>query len=216
MTTEHQQPYIQSGITARLAHLISDVFVPLLAPTYGMIAAMWLTRLHYLPLGVRIWSTLAVLFITALIPITVIAILMRKGRVSDVSISDPNQRTIPYLTSILCYLGAATYLLVLHAEWWLVLFMVGGALVAALSMLITHWWKISAHTGGMGGLCGMILWMAVHGLIEYSPLVWVSVSILMTGLMAWSRLYLERHTLLQVAAGALMSVAVMYATMSVV
>ena len=78
------------------AHILSDLFSPLLAPTYAMIAAMWLTRLHYLPLGTRIWATAGITVICALIPLVVIGILMRRGKVSDMSISNRRQRTMLY------------------------------------------------------------------------------------------------------------------------
>lgn len=192
------------------AHIISDLFSPLLAPTYGMAVAMWLTRLHYLPLGVRLWATLGVTFITAIIPVTAIALLIRAGKVSDTSISDPRQRTVPYLVSILCYIGAAVYINALKAPSWLVVFFVGAAVVSTLSMLINRKWKISAHTGGTGGLAAIIFWLALNGYIEYSPLAWVSAGFALVGIMAWSRLYLEHHTLMQVFAGATLAFAVEY------
>ena len=197
------------------AHLLSDILSPLLTPTYAMIAAMWLTRLHYLPLGNRLWATLGITAITAFVPVTFIAILMKRGKVSDTSISDPTQRTAPYCATIVCYLLAAAYLFVLNAPMWLVGFFGGAAVMASLSLLITHWWKISAHTGGIGGLAAIVYWLGYHDFIEQAPLVWISAAFLLTGLLAWARLYLRHHTLMQTFAGAALSFAVVYGTVTV-
>ncbi len=192
------------------AHILSDLFSPLLAPTYAMIAAMWLTRLHYLPLGTRIWATAGITVICALIPLVVIGILMRRGKVSDMSISNRGQRTIPYCTAIACYILAGTYLYILNAPFWLIIFFAAAALASLLSLIITRWWKISAHTGGVGGLAAFIFWLGLNGYIEHAPLVWISVSLLLVGFMAWSRLYLNHHTPAQVAAGAALSAVTVY------
>ncbi len=203
------------SIARIVAHIFSDLFSPLLTPTIGMIAAMWLTRLHYLPLGVRLWATLGVAVITALVPMIVIGVLMKLGKVSDASISHSEQRTLPYCASILCFLVAALYLNGMSAPAWLSFFYVGAAIVSALSLLITHWWKISAHAGGVGGLCALIYYLARNGLIEYGALWWLSAAVMVVGIVAWSRLYLERHTLMQVFAGAALAFAIEYSIVSI-
>ena len=200
---------------AILAHVISDLFSPLLAPSYGMIAAMWLTRLHYLPLGARLWSTVGIAAITALLPLIFILALMKMGKVKDTSISDPRQRTAPYCASILCYIGAAFFLHALQAPSWLVIFFVGAAIVCLLSLIITKWWKISAHTGGIAGLCAAIFWLARNGMIETAPLVWTSIAFILVGLVAWARLYLNHHTVMQVFAGAALAFAIEYTLLSI-
>ena len=197
------------------AHVLSDILSPLLTPTYAIVAAMWLTRLHYLPLGNRVLVTLGITAITALIPVTFIAILMKRGKVSDTSISDPSQRTAPYCATIICYLLACAYMFALNAPLWLAGFFAGAAIMASLALLITCRWKISAHTGGMGGLTAIIYWLGYNGFIEPAPLVWISIAIGLTGLLAWARLYLEHHTLMQTFAGAVLSFATIYGTISV-
>lgn len=71
-----------------VAHVISDLFSPLLVPSYALSLALWFTLLRYLPLAVKLMALGGVFFITAVIPALVIFILYRMGRVSDMSISD--------------------------------------------------------------------------------------------------------------------------------
>ena len=56
----------------------------------------------------------------------------------------------------------------------------------------------------MGGFAGIIFWMAQQGLMVSAPLVWISVAVLLLGLVAWARLYLDKHTVLQTLAGAVL------------
>lgn len=190
------------------AHILSDVFSPMLVPTIGMIVSMTLTGLVVLPASTRAGSTLGVWFITCLLPMLLIFVLMKTGRVSDTSISDPRERTIPFIGTMLCYLGAGLYVFTLHAPMWLMLFFIGAALVSALCMLITHWWKISAHTSALGGLTGVVLWLAWRGMFVVDPMVVVSVALVLLGCMASSRLILGHHTLGQTAAGAFLGMGV--------
>lgn len=191
------------------AHCISDIFSPILMPSMAMAAALWLTLMRFLPLGIRLWALFGVFAITAAIPFTFILIMIKRGKISDVSISDRSQRYAPYLMSVICYIGAAVYLYILRAPMWLPAFFVGAAVVSAISMLITRFWKISAHVGATAGVAGAIYWLAYRGML-ISPMEWVSISFIIVGLVAWSRLYLSRHTPLQVLAGALLAFCVEY------
>lgn len=192
----------------RAAHIVSDVFSPMLVPTIGMIIAMMLTGLVVLPLSTRLGSTLGIFFITCLLPMLLIFVLIKLGRVSDTSISNPDERTLPFVGTTLCYIGAALYVYTLHAPIWLMLFFLGAALVTAVCMLITHWWKISAHTSGLGGLTGAIIWMAWRGLFVVNSMAVVTIAIVLLGCMASARLILGHHTLGQTAAGALLGASI--------
>lgn len=190
---------------ATTAHILSDVFSPLLTPTYAMAATLWLTNLRYLPSGVLWWALIGVFLITCLLPAVLIFWLIRKGKVSNTSISNPKQRFIPYSFAILCYIGAAIFVTTLHAPGWMPRFFLGGAIVIALAMLITKWWKISAHAASAGGVAALIYWLVFNGYLNIAPMFWLSASFLIIGCVAWARLYLNHHTPTQVLAGAVMA-----------
>lgn len=130
------------------------------------------------------------------------------------SISDARQRKRPYIVALICYIAASVFLGSLHAPFWLVVFYGAGALVLLLNLFITAKTKISAHTSAVGGSAALIFWLALRGFLIFEPLVWVSVAFLLVGAMAWARLYLYRHTLGQVAAGAALSFTVELAALS--
>ena len=207
-------PNSKSPLTL-FAHIVSDLFAPLLIPTYAMLVAIFATYLAYIPLTPRLWATLGVFVITCVIPFAFIWTLIRMGKVSDASISDRKQRFIPYTASIVCYLGAALYVWKLNAPGWLTAFFIGAAIVSALSMFITRYWKISAHVGASAGLCAALFYLAWQHLLLSGPLVWVCIGIALVGIMAWSRLWLERHTFLQTLAGATLGFGIVLITLCI-
>ena len=89
----------------KISHILSAVFSPLLVPTYGMVLAAFLTILNFLPLPL-LWSAIGITFvITCLIPVAAILSLYKSGYIKDPGLNDRTERTIPYVVTILCYLG---------------------------------------------------------------------------------------------------------------
>ncbi len=199
-----------------VAHIISDTFSPILMPTVAMAVALWLTVMRFIPLSTRLWSLLGVFAISAVIPFLTIFALIKAGRVSDTSISDRTQRFWPYLTSIICYIGAGLYLKALHAPHWMPAFFYGAACVSVIATVVTSLfrWKISAHVAAVSGVVGIVYWLAYNGMLE-APMFWLSAFVVLAGIVAWSRLYLDRHTPLQVFAGAVVGFAVEYAVLCI-
>lgn len=185
----------------RWSQIISDIFSPLLVPTYGMAMAMWMTGLKVLPERSRLMATLIVGIITGLIPLAALLGMHRAGMIDDMAVSDRRRRTLPILIAMLCYIAAAMFLGSARAPMWLRIFFYGSALAAAVSVLVSFKWKISAHTAAMGGLVGLLLWFAVGGLADVSAVFTLSVGILVAGAVASARVVLGRHSLGQVAAG---------------
>lgn len=192
----------------KAAAVISNVFTPIAVPTYAMALALWLTPLVVLPERMRLAVTGVIALITAVLPMASIFALMRLGRISDFSISDRRERIIPFTVSVACYIGAAIYLRAVHAPSWLMMFYIGAAVTSAIAMIISLWWKISAHSSASGGLVGIVGWLAFKGLINAGGVWWLTGMIILVGLVATSRLILHRHTLAQVIAGAALGCAV--------
>ncbi|MDE6300547.1 MAG: hypothetical protein K2M19_02395 [Muribaculaceae bacterium] len=188
----------------RWAQILSDIFSPLLIPTYGMALAMWITPLRTVPEGARLLATLIVAVITGLVPLLVIALLKHFKMVDDNAISRRSQRPVPMLVAVVCYAAAGFIVGMLGAPLWLRMFFGGAALATLLAMFITLRWKISAHTTALGGLTGMMLRMAVMGIADVNVMILLTVGLLLTGLIATTRLLLGRHTLAQTVCGALL------------
>ncbi|MDE6498858.1 MAG: phosphatase PAP2 family protein [Muribaculaceae bacterium] len=196
----------------RVAQIVSDVLSPLAVPTYCMAMAMWITPLQILPERTRMGATLGVAFITGIVPLCVLLLMLRAGMVSDLSLSRRRQRLVPMLVTVAAYLGAALYLHLLHAPVWLVAFFIGASLATTVAGIITIKWKISAHGCAMGGMAGMMLWLTAARMATVNAMLWLSIVIVLGGIVGTSRLILDRHTPAQVACGWLLGAVAIFLT----
>lgn len=185
----------------KTASVISAIFSPLLVPTYGMLLVAYLTVFALLP-GRILWTAIGVVFLlTCLIPMTGILGLYKAGFIKDVGLNERTERSVPYIIIVLCYLGVSFFFYRAGAPLWLSMFFAGAALAAVINIIINRWWKISAHGAAMGGLVALLFRiLSLHQAI-YNLDIWISGAIIVTGLVLTSRVYLGRHTLLQVLAG---------------
>lgn len=195
------------------ANILSGVFLPLLVPTYTYATALWITPLSIIPERQRLLSSLVIFAITAMIPLATILFMASRGLISDASVSDRRQRPVPLLVTMLCYFAAGIYLR--HMPWFLPTFFIGAGMATGLAMIITLWWKISAHCMAMGGLCSMLIYIGLTHISTVFIIPWIGAGILLSGMVGSARIYLGRHTPAQVYCGWLLGLAVTMLTVAV-
>ena len=186
----------------KLARILSAVFSPLLVPTYGMALALWLSVLAIIPPSLKWGLTGVVFIITAGIPAVGIMTMLRTGQVSDAGLNNRTERTVPYIIVTVCYFISALFLQRAGLPMWIPLFFAGAGVASVVSIIINRWWKISAHAAAMGGLVAMLFRMVALGQNIYAMEWWITGAILAAGLVMSARVYMKRHTLGQVLAGA--------------
>ena len=191
------------------AKTMSVVLYPLFVPTYGIALFCYAYSLHVAPMNGS-WIAVAILgtfILTCVLPITAIWIMMRRGKVKDLYIDDPRERTMPYVYSCIGF-GFWAYFLgaILHAPLYLTYIAIGATIAIGIVAIINRWWKISAHLAGFGGLVG--------GLFTYCIAIGafptVGTMILWFGLslaLMIARIHLNAHTPAQVCAGWLVGIA---------
>lgn len=186
-----------------LSNIISAVFTPLLVATYGLIISLFCTYMVLTPLNAR-WVVIGAVFcMTCLAPLGGIYLLMKMKIVSDLDITNRKERTIPFTIAGIGYFVSGFFLWQTHAPIWMTNFMMGAGVVVIIDIIITRWWKISAHTSGMGGLVALCFRIMAQGW-EISPITMSVIalcSIFAAGLVGTARLYLGKHDLYQVLAG---------------
>lgn len=190
-----------------LSKAFSILLYPLFMPTYGM--GLYMLAMHHrtpnLP-NAYIWvAIVGTLVITALIPIVLLLILWKRGNISSLHIDNAKERTTPYVYSLICY-GFWCYFVgvTLHMPLvWLVV-AIGSTCALLAVTIINHWWKISAHLTGMGGLLGGICSLALY----YSalPTTLIIITLTISLLLMYARLYMNAHTPAQVVAGYLLGI----------
>lgn len=172
--------------------------------------AKWLTEVFQPPVVVSIqllisplpeagfpgtigYGALAALFV-CVVPLLVLLVLVRMGKVTDHHVSDRKQRAPVLLMALGCI---AVGLLVLTAVdaprsvTAMVLAVVGGVAVLAA---VSPFWKMSGHAAGVS--CAAVVLVLMLG-----P-AWVPLLLLVPAV-SWSRVVLRAHTPAQVVAGSL-------------
>lgn len=179
-------------------------------------AARWLTEVFQPPVVVSIqllisplteagfpgtmgYGALAALFVCVL-PLVVLLVLVRLGKVTDHHVSDRRQRAPVLLMALACI---AVGLLVLdtvnapQSVTAMVLAVVGGVAVLAV---VSPFWKMSGHAAAVS--CAAVVLVLMLG-AAWAPLL------LLVPAVGWSRVVLRAHTPAQVVAGSLFGGVVM-------
>ena len=184
----------------RIHQIISLVFQPLLMPTYAMLLLMNMDIFILLPLRWRLIAIIGTFIFTGLLPALPIWLMMKRGDVNDLFISKREERTMPYLFSFMAYVFWALFMWrTLQFPMFIVAMGMGSAVSIFIIVFINLKWKISAHAAGMGGLCGSVFGVCYRTAIN--PVWFFVVILLISGLVALSRLELKAHTPGQVLAG---------------
>ena len=188
-------------ILGAFARFFSTVLSPLLMPALGVFLVLWTSVLCYLPTGTRT-AVLAVVFgITAILPMIAIALMHNFGLITDKRLVERKERMYPFAFTFLCYVVAEIYIRHIHSPEWFYAFMLGAALAALVTLIVTFFWKISAHMAGIGGIVALLYQIHLQGLGAFSTFGLLCATILLAGCLGTSRLILGRHNLLQVLAG---------------
>lgn len=187
-----------------LAYALSVALYPLFVSTYIMLLFCWVFSHAVLPLPASYWllSTGGTLLFTCLLPLIILGVMIKMGRVSNLDVTDRKERTIPYIYTMGCIGCWCFFLHLIRMPQYIVWSAVATLVVLIIVMLITLRWKISVHLSSMGGAVAMIMGIMMHCGI-YRP----SVVILLLGL-SWllmlARIRLNAHTPAQTVAGFLL------------
>ena len=186
-----------------IAHVISTVFQPLLMPTYGVMLLFVYTYFGVIYTQ-QFWLIISPIFLFSfVIPAVLIFMLFRMGIISDLSLTKRHERFYPYLITLLSYTAMMMFYYRMNMPKWFMLMIAASIAIMIIAIIITVWWKISAHMFGVGGLMGGA--MSVSYFVERSNPYYLFMGLfILAGLIGTSRLILKRHTLAQVIAGFLL------------
>ncbi len=193
----------------RFAQILSNIFQPLLFPTYGMILLFQVGSFVYADfMEYKLPTVLSVFLLTAVVPLVVILFLKKMGLVSSIQLANRKERTIPYVFTIFSYAAAIIFLYRIGMPFYVVSMMTGVVFSTILIMLINLKWKVSAHLSAIGGLCAAIIVVSYH--LYITPLLLLSVAFVLAGLLASARIILKMHTPMQTLVGFCIGFTVVY------
>ena len=185
-----------------LALVFTIVFQPLLMPAlvFGLVLFA-VPEATSLPEEFKTQIFYLIVLSTLLIPMITIIGLRLSGMVKSLHLPKKQDRLVPFLITCI-YFVMTTYFLFQKSELDPILWK--GMAVISFSVIaltiVTLFWKMSAHMTGLGGLMGVILLMGklFPTFNELYPLL---LTIVLSGAVASSRLYLDAHRPLEVYAG---------------
>lgn len=183
------------------SNVISWVFVPLLMPVYGIMLIFSLSFLAYAPFHTKLIFTLIVFAANFLVPMLLVLLLKKMRVIDDIGLNGRKERLIPYIITIVCLSATGLFLYLKMAPLWVAMFYAGGALAALINLIVNFRWKISAHAAGMAGVVAMLIQVIKEGPSSEGMEWWIVGAIVTAGLLGSARIWLGRHTPMQVLAG---------------
>ncbi len=184
------------------AQILSIIFYPMLIPTYAISILCWAIHIFSMPLpSAYIWVAIVGTFVlTCVIPFSAILLLIRKKAITDIYLYNAKERRVPYLY---CLFACACWCYFLYATLQMpiiILAMASAATIVLLCiMIITHWWKISAHLAFMGTFVASVIGYSWH--TGLNPIALITLLLFLTMLLMIARIYLKQHTPAQVICG---------------
>lgn len=182
-----------------LARAVSLIFRPSYYPTVAFAVLLTVTYLSLLPWNFKLWLLAVVYLFTVLIPWVGVMLYRKAHGWSAAELSRRHRRFVPYILHIVSYLCCFSIIENVHMPAF-----VGALIVASLMLqcgctIINIWWKISMHSAAAGTAVGALV--AYSLLLNYNPVWWLCLLLLVSGCVMSSRMVLLQHTLAQVLAG---------------
>ncbi|MDD5571701.1 MAG: hypothetical protein PHD97_11190 [Bacteroidales bacterium] len=193
----------------RVAKVISYLFHPLLMPTVCLFLALYINSyisFTLKPEGKSI-IILMVFILTFLLPSVIILFLIKRGVVKNIEMDNLQDRILPYLITAVFYYTSYRILKNFNLPYIIRNIFLGATMSVIIALLINIKWKISAHMVGIGGLTGFIIVLSQHTGINLN--LYLIISVLLSGLIGFSRLKLNAHNPSQVYTGFLAGLSVM-------
>ena len=136
---------------------------------------------------------------TFLLPLINAVLLLKMKQISSLEMKTKEERKIPYLATAVFYFAESYFLMRSDVSVMIKLLMFGATLLVVAIMVINLFWKISAHTAGIGGLTGMMIFFSWRLQMDVLPLLMFLFFI--AGIISYARLKLSAHSPAQVYFG---------------
>jgi membrane-associated phospholipid phosphatase len=195
------------------SQFLSWLFIPLITPVLGVVLVMFLPSYQDVlnedclyTMGIeQKWKLLYYyFFFCMLVPGLALLYLKGIGVVSTIEIDDRRERALPILIMFCSCLGLyLLHIMMIPKDYaiskYVFSYPLAGVIGTAAFFFQTIWKKVSLHAGGMGILSGFLIAYAVE-MQEFQMWI-ILVAIVTSGMVMSARIYLGKHTLLEVAVG---------------
>ena len=181
------------------ARVISMVFTPFYLPTVGLVALFMFSYMSQMPWSYKFQLLTMVYLLTVVLPTVLIHFYRRHHGWSLIDLGQKERRAVPYVISILCYFLCIYLMEFLHIPHFMMSIVTAALFIQITCAMINVWWKISTHTAAIGGVAGGLFVFAEF--FGFNPVWWLSLTLILAGILGTSRMILRQHSLAQVVAG---------------
>jgi hypothetical protein len=187
----------------KTAIIVSALFHPLLIPLYGIIIIFSAPTLYgYLPFTAKKIIFTVIFVNNVIVPLSLLPYYKYRGLISSWVIDDRKERIIPLLASSFFYSVTVYIILRFHVPFFIKSYVIAVAFLAIAVTVVNFWWEISIHSMGAGALIILIVALSVK---MQTPLNGLLIgSIIASGLIMSSRLWLNTHSPHEVWSGFLL------------
>ncbi len=174
----------------QVASYISSIFSPPLVVIYTILISA-----YYINAPSKwIWAALFIMLFV-LPPTLYVYSLLKKGLIKDFHMNIRNERIKPLLVILFNTLLGVGIFYVLGSPKFFIVFALCCLITILLMYFVTLSWKISGHGVAAGGLCVILISSMNEAAIPFTIIV---------PIIAWSRVILSRHTIMQTISGVIL------------
>ncbi len=184
----------------KTASVISYLFHPLIIPTIATWIFMNIASYWFMLTDKGQYIVLAVVFIfTFLLPAITVPLYIYFQIVKRPEMETGRERVFPLIFTLLYYYGCFYMLNTLPLPAFFKGFILAAIIIIALVLIVTIFWKISAHLAAIGGFAGGLIAFS----LRYDAMViyYIMAVIFISSIVAVARLVKEAHSPLQIYAG---------------
>lgn len=183
----------------KVAKIISAIFNPFVVPFLAFLVLFFCSYLSMLPLTYRLIVLGIVYAFTILLPMIAIFFFRKINGWGFGVFRDRKKRFVPYLLTIICYVSCLVMMIRIGLPRYMTGIILATLMAMVICIVVNIKWKISEHMTAIGGVIGGLI--AFSFLFNYNPTVWLSLFILLAGVLGSARIILRHHTLPEVLTG---------------
>jgi hypothetical protein len=184
----------------KIATFISYILHPLLAPIAGILILTHSgTYIADLSEDLKNLIYLTVMTLTLIVPVCLIPFYMYLKIIRNIEISEQRERLIPLYITLATYLVAFFLVRRLPVSQIYGRFLLAASLSLLIVLIVSSFWKISAHMTGLGGLTGLVL--ALSNKLGADMMMYLLAIFFLSGFAGYARLQMNAHSGLQILLG---------------
>ncbi len=198
----------------RTARVISYILHPLLAPIAGIFLLTHSgTYVADLNENIKNLIYLIVATLTFVIPVCMIPLYLYFKVIRNIEITRRHERLLPLYITFISYIAAYLLIKRLPVSQLYGRFIFSSCIVLLILIVISHFWQISAHMAGLGGLSGLVIILSKK--LGADLMLYLLILFLISGIAGSARLKLNAHSSAQVYSGYLIGLFIVYFLMMI-